>query len=78
LERALAAMLQATMSGTRPQPNYGTPMDDVAERAGSGSVDKEHVPLENVHERPESENERRESAHDRIAPDDQDDDNGCI
>jgi hypothetical protein len=74
----LAVMLQATTIGTRPQPNYGTPMDDVAARAESAAADKEHVHPENMHERPESKNERLESAHGRNAPDDQDDDNGCI
>jgi hypothetical protein len=37
----------------------------------SGSADKEH-------EYPESKNEHPKSAHDRNAPDDQDDDSGCI
>jgi hypothetical protein len=49
-------MLQATTSGTRPQPNFGTPKDDVVVRAESGSTDKEHVHPENVHEHLESEN----------------------
>jgi hypothetical protein len=70
-------MLQATTIGTRPQPNYGTLMDDVAVWAESGAADKEHVHPGNMHERPESKNERLESAHGRIAPDDQVDDNGC-
>jgi hypothetical protein len=67
----LAAPLHAKTSGTQPQPNSGTTRDDKAERAESGSAGEEH-------EYPESENERPESAHDRNAPDDQDDDNGCI
>jgi hypothetical protein len=83
LERALvamlqAALLQATTSGTPPQPNSGTPKGDVAVRAESGAADKEHVHPENVHDRPESKNERRETAHGRNAPDDQDGDIGCI
>jgi hypothetical protein len=53
-------------------------MDDEAEQTESGSAGKEHVHPENEDERPESENERRENAHGRNAPDDQDDDNGCI
>jgi hypothetical protein len=53
------------------------PRDDVVVRAESGSAHKEHVPPEDVHERPGSENERRGSTHGRIAPDDQDDDSGC-
>jgi hypothetical protein len=62
------------MSGTQPQPNSGTVRDDEAERMESGSAGKEHKCLDNKHECPESENKR----HGRIAPDDQDDDNGCI
>jgi hypothetical protein len=51
--------------------------NDKAERAESGSAEREHVP-ENEHEYPESENEQQESVHGRSAPDDQDDDTGCI
>jgi hypothetical protein len=40
----------------------------------SGSAGKEHKRLKNKRECPESENKR----YGRIAPDDQDDDNGCI
>jgi hypothetical protein len=47
-------------------------------RAESGAADREHVHPENTHERPKSENELRESAHNRNAPDDQDGDTGCI
>jgi hypothetical protein len=47
-------------------------------RRGGGSADKEDVHPENVHECPESESERWEGVHGRIAPDDQHDDNGCI
>jgi hypothetical protein len=54
-------------SGTRSQPNSGTPRNDEAERTESSSVDKEH-------ERPASENEQQESAHGRNAPDDLDGD----
>jgi hypothetical protein len=61
----LAAQLDGTKNGTRPQPNYGTPRKDEAERMESGSADKER-------EHPESENEQQESAHDRNAPDDLD------
>jgi hypothetical protein len=56
LERALAAMLQETTSGTRPRPNSGAARNDKAERAESGSAEREHV-SENEHECPESENE---------------------
>jgi hypothetical protein len=52
--------------------------DDESGRTESGSADKEHARPENKHMRPESENERQESAHGGNAPDDQDDDNGCI
>jgi hypothetical protein len=48
--------------------------DDEAGRTENGSASKEHKHPENEHECPESENER----HRRIAPDDQDDDIGCI
>jgi hypothetical protein len=48
--------------------------DDEAERMESGSAGKEHKCLDNKHECPESENKR----HGRIAPVDQEDDNGCI
>jgi hypothetical protein len=77
LERALAAMLEEMTSGTRPRPNSGAARNDKAERAESGSAEREHVP-ENEHECPESENEQQESVHGRSAPDDQDDDTGCI
>jgi hypothetical protein len=45
--------------------------DDMAEGTESGSADKEH-------EYPESKNERPESTHEKNAPDDQDNNNGCI
>jgi hypothetical protein len=70
-------MLQTTASGTRPQPNSETLRYDEAERTESGSSGKEHVRPENEYECPESENDQLESAHGRIAPDDQVDDNGC-
>jgi hypothetical protein len=44
----------------------------------SGCAGNEHKRPENEHESLESENERQESAHGRIAPGGQDDDNGCI
>jgi hypothetical protein len=71
-------MLQATTSGTRLQPNSGTPRDDEVEQMERRSAYKEHERSENEHECLESENEQRESVHGRNAPDDQDDDNGCI
>jgi hypothetical protein len=49
-------------------------MGDEAERTESSSGGKEHKRPKDEHECPVSENERRG----RIAPDDQDDDNGCI
>jgi hypothetical protein len=52
-------------------------MDNVDVRAESGAADKEHVHPENVHDRPESENERWETAHGRKTPADKDDDNRC-
>jgi hypothetical protein len=61
-------------SDTRPQPNSETKKDDEAERTESSSASKEHKRPENEHECPESENEQ----HGRNAPDDQDDDIGCI
>jgi hypothetical protein len=73
----LAAKLQATTSGTRPRPNSGTRRDDEAERTENDSAGKEHV-LPKEHERPASKNEQQESAHGRNAPDDRDNDNGCI
>jgi hypothetical protein len=78
LERALAAMLQETTSGTRPRPNSGAARNDKAEQTESGSAGKEHKCPENEHGCPESESGERESAHGRNAPGDQDDDNGCI
>ena len=51
---------------------------DEAERPERGSAGKEHERPENEPEPPESENEQQESAHGRNAPDDQDDDIGCI
>jgi hypothetical protein len=62
------------MSDTQPQPNSGTTGDNEADRTVSGSAGKEHERLDNEQECKESENER----NGRIAPDDQDDDNGCI
>jgi hypothetical protein len=39
------------------------PRDDVVVRAESGSADKEHMPPEDVHEHPGSENEWRVQIH---------------
>jgi hypothetical protein len=52
--------------------------DDGAEQTESGAADKENERPENKHEFPESKNKLQESAHDRNAPDDQDDGSGCI
>jgi hypothetical protein len=71
-------MIQATTSGTRPQPNSGASRDDEAERTESGSAGKENKHPKDEHESLGSENERLESVHDRNARGDQDDDNGCI
>jgi hypothetical protein len=49
-------------------------MGDEAEQTESGFAGKEHKHLNDEHGCRESENER----HIRIAPNDQDDDNGCI
>jgi hypothetical protein len=49
-------------------------VDDESEQTESSSAGKKHAHLDNEHECPESKNER----HGRIAPDDQDDDNGYI
>jgi hypothetical protein len=57
LERALVAMFQAMTSDARPQPNFGTPREDEAERMKSGSAGKEHGRTENENERLESKNE---------------------
>jgi hypothetical protein len=65
-------MLQVTTSGTRHQPNYGTPRDDEAERTKSGSAGKEHIRLKNERECLKSENEQRKNAHGKIDLDDQD------
>jgi hypothetical protein len=78
LERALAAMLEATTGGTRPQPNSGAPRGDEVVQSESGSAGKGPKRPKNEHECLESENEQRENAHGRNAPDDQGDDNGCI
>jgi hypothetical protein len=47
-------------------------------RPVSGYADKGHERPENEYECPESENKLQESAHDKIVPDDLDDDIGCI
>jgi hypothetical protein len=49
-----------------------------AERTESGSAGREQECPKNEHVCPESENEQQERVHDRNAPDDQDDDSGCI
>jgi hypothetical protein len=69
----LAAPLQAKTSGAQHRPNSETTRDDGTEQTESGAADKE-----NEHEFPESKNKLQESAHDRNAPDDQDDGSGCI
>jgi hypothetical protein len=74
----LATPLQAKTSGAQRQPNSETTRDDEAERIESDFVDKDNKHPKKGHERPESENELQESGHGKNAPDDQDDDNGCI
>jgi hypothetical protein len=74
----LAAPLQAKTSGAQRQPNSETTRDDEAERTESDFADKENKHPKKGHECPESENELQESGHGKNAPDDQDDDNGCI
>ena len=65
-------------SGTQHQPNSVTTRHDETAQTESGFAGKEHERPENEPEHPESESEQLESAHGRNAPDDQDDDNGCI
>jgi hypothetical protein len=66
------------MSGARRQPNFETMRNDEAEGTERDAADKENERPENEHECPESKNMMQESAHDRNAPDGQDDDSGCI
>jgi hypothetical protein len=68
MERALEAMSQSTTSGTRPQLKSWTTKEKEAERMESGSADKEHTLPESEHEH--QENERWESTHGGISPDD--------
>ena len=74
----MAGPQDTTESGTQPRPDSETTRDDEVERTANGSAGKEHKRPENEPEHPESENEQQKSAHGRNAPDDQDDDIGCI
>ena len=71
----MAALQDATTSGTQPRPNPEATRGDEAERTENGSAGKEHERPESEPERLESENGQQESAHGRNALDD---DIGCI